>query len=360
MKETTISIMKCLAIIGVVAGHCRLSRWSEDFVNQWHLATFFFVAGMCFKDKYVSQPKLYIKRRIKSLYVPFVEFGLLFLATHNILYVIHCAENEYTIHDIGQELFYLTIRLTSNEPLMGAMWFCPALLLTSIIMMLTKMFVCKWVDISGICKLGGAMSPILIFLLGYTAIQLHFKSPYCIWQYMVLSFIMWMGHWFKRYVKADKWKTMTHIAIATTGFTLIALATNYGFMAKLQPYNINKENAIALLLIPALAGVSVYSLSALLNKHNMKQALAYIGNHSFSIMALHFLAFKAVNLAQICFYGYSMERLADFPVISYGNSWEWGLLYIIIGVSTPLILDYAYDAIKRVVTGMVFITDNRK
>ena len=92
----------------------------------------------------------------------------------------------------------------------------------------------------------------------------------------------------------------------------------------------------------------------------MKHILAYIGDHSFSIMALHFLAFKAVNLAQIKIYGYDIKRLADFPVISYGSPWEWGLLYIIMGVSMPLILDYAYDAIKRVVTRMVFITDNRK
>ena len=344
MKETTISIMKCLAIIGVVVGHCRLSRWSEDFVNQWHLATFFFVAGMCFKDNYVSQPKLYIKRRIKSLYVPFVEFGLLFLVTHNILYVIHCAENEYTIHDIGQELFNLTIGLTSNEPLMGAMWFCPALLLTSIIMLFTQTSINKVLNNKQIT--GGVIPAILVFIVGYTAIQLRIKSPYCIWQYMVLSFIIWMGYWFKRYVKADKWNTMTHIAIAATGFTLIALATNYGFMAKLQPANINKENAIALLLIPALAGVSVYSLSALLNKTNMKQALAYIGDHSFSIMALHFLAFKAVNLAQIRIYGYDIKRLADFPVIRY-ETWIWGVAYVVAGVTIPLILALAYNKVKR-------------
>ncbi|MBP3504784.1 MAG: acyltransferase [Lachnospiraceae bacterium] len=347
MKETTISIMKCLAIVGVVVGHCGLSRWTEAFVNQWHLATFFFVAGMCFKDKYILQPKMYIKRRIKSLYVPFVEFGLLFLVIHNILYVIHCAGIEYTIHDIGQELFNLTIGLTSNEPLMGAMWFCPALLLTSIIMMLTRMFVCKWLYISGMSKSGGVMLPILIFLLGYTAIQLHFKSPYCIWQYMVLSFIMWMGYLFKHYVKTDTWNTNIHVIVTVTGFALITFATNYGFMARLQPASINKENIIALVLIPALAGLSIYCLSILLNRTKLRLALAYIGDHSFSIMALHFLAFKVVNFAQIEFYGYSVKCLVEFPVINYSSSWGWGLIYIVTGVALPLMLTYAYNTIKR-------------
>lgn len=342
MRNDTFSIMKGIAIIGVVVGHCVLSSWIENFVNQWHLATFFFVAGMCFKDKYVSQPKLYIKRRIKSLYAPFVEFGLLYLVLHNFLYWIHCAGNAYTFREMGCELFNLTIRLTSNEPLMGAMWFCPALLFTSIIMLFTQASINKALN----NKQGGVVLAILVFIVGYTAIQLRIKSPYCIWQYMVLSFIIWMGYWFKRYVKADKWNTMTHIAIAATGFTLIALATYYGFMARLQPANINKENAIALLLIPALAGVSVYSLSALLNKTNMKQALAYIGDHSFSIMALHFLAFKAVNLAQIKIYGYDIKRLADFPVIRY-ETWIWGGGYVAAGVTIPLILALAYNKVKR-------------
>ena len=44
--DTTISTMKGIAIIGVVVGHCVLSSWIENFVNQWHLATFFFVAGI--------------------------------------------------------------------------------------------------------------------------------------------------------------------------------------------------------------------------------------------------------------------------------------------------------------------------
>ena len=45
------------------------------------------------------------------------------------------------------------------------------------------------------------------------------------------------------------------------GFALIALATNYGVMARLQPTNIQSQSIIALALIPTLAGLSAYSLS---------------------------------------------------------------------------------------------------
>lgn len=302
---------------------------------------------MCFKDKYASQPVSYIKRRVKSLYAPFVEFGLLFLVLHNVLYLVHCSGNAYTLREMGKELFNLTIRLTSNEPLMGAMWFCPVLLFTSIIMVLTRVVICKLLNMSSICKLGRVIVPFLVFLVGYFAIQLHVKSPYCIWQNMVLSLVMWMGYWFRRYAKADGWDTAVHIAVAATGFILIALATSNGFMARLQPHSVNHERAMALLLIPVMAGLSMHSLSVLLNRTCIKPALVYIGDHSFSIMALHFLAFKAVNFAQVTCYGYNIERMVDFPVIDYGGLWGWEMAYVVAGIAIPLMLAYVYNTIKR-------------
>ena len=84
-----------------------------------------------------------------------------------------------------------------------------------------------------------------------------------------------------------------------------------------------------------------------MSKTKLKRALAYIGDHSFSIMALNFLAFKVVNFAQIEFYGYNIGHLAEFPVIDYGNSWGWSLAYMTIGVAIPSMLAYAYNKIKR-------------
>mgnify|MGYP007010355154 FL=1 len=180
--------------------------------------------------------------------------------------------------------------------------------------------------------------PIMMFVLGYMAIQLNVKSPYCLWQYMVVTLIMYMGYWFNRYVKADEWSIWMNIAVAAVGLSCIVIATNYGFIAQLQPASVNKESAMALVVVPAFAGVSIHSLSALIKKTSLERILAYIGEHSFSIMALHFLAFKVVNLLQVKMYGYSITRLADFPVIEYEGLFIWFLAYVFIGVTLPLIL----------------------
>lgn len=82
-KNKVFSLMKGIAIISVVIGHCADSRHYLDcFVNQYHLAVFFFVAGYFFKENNVECAKTFISKRIKSLYIPFVLAGIGFLLLH--------------------------------------------------------------------------------------------------------------------------------------------------------------------------------------------------------------------------------------------------------------------------------------
>ena len=62
----TLAIMKGIAIVSVVAGHCTMYKVVENYVNQYHLAVFFFVAGYFLTDKYVNSPILLIKKRFKT------------------------------------------------------------------------------------------------------------------------------------------------------------------------------------------------------------------------------------------------------------------------------------------------------
>ena len=86
MNNQAFSIMKVIAIISVVLGHCTTNSRIEAFVNQYHLAVFFFVAGFFFKEKYVVTPMDFIWKKVKRLYVPFVVAGIGCLLLHNIFY----------------------------------------------------------------------------------------------------------------------------------------------------------------------------------------------------------------------------------------------------------------------------------
>lgn len=95
----TFSVMKGIAIISVVLGHCPALPFVGKFVNQYHLAVFFFVAGYFFKEKYLETPKIFIVKRLKSLYFPYVIFGLLALCLHNVFYGLHIVGDYMSMPD---------------------------------------------------------------------------------------------------------------------------------------------------------------------------------------------------------------------------------------------------------------------
>lgn len=96
----TFAIMKGFAIFSVVLGHCAPFDFIEKFVNQYHLAVFFFVAGYFFKEKYLDNPHVFFWKKIKSLYLPYIAYCLTFLLLHNVFYKINLYAESLTVSEI--------------------------------------------------------------------------------------------------------------------------------------------------------------------------------------------------------------------------------------------------------------------
>ncbi len=160
--------MKGIAIIAVVIGHCSIN-YVEGFVNQFHLATFYFLAGYFFKSEYISQPWTFIKKRINRLYIPFILYGTSFLLLHNTFCKLGLySANIYTWKEIIQKEFYMIIRFSSNEPFVGAMWFLSSLFIVSIIFLILLKVVSYskkslWINKYAIA--GGGDNPLIIRIL---------------------------------------------------------------------------------------------------------------------------------------------------------------------------------------------------
>lgn len=223
--------MKGIAIISVVIGHCADSRHYLDcFVNQYHLAVFFFVAGYFFKENNVECAKTFISKRIKSLYIPFVLAGIGFLLLHKPLAWLNIYNPPITsITESFKALFDLCVRMVSTDPLLGAMWFCPALLWVSLIgvfaFKLSNLFLLKQ-------RLGNVYSKVFVFasliLIASIALHLlHLKSPYCIWQNIITSGIFLEGWIFKNIIE-DKLPKLSKGIFLTIAVLLGIIL--YGFM----------------------------------------------------------------------------------------------------------------------------------
>ena len=118
---------------------------------------------------------------------------------------------------------------------------------------------------------------------------------------------------------------------------IIGVNVNFGTLCNLQVDNVNIVPAWALLVAALVGCIMVYSLSTLFIGTKIGHILAVIGNHSFSIMMFHFLAFKLVNLIMCLAEGYSLALISNFPTIQYGNI-IWFFAYIFVGCSFPIVI----------------------
>lgn len=336
------NLIKGIAITCVVIGHCTLIPFVEQYVNQYHLAVFFFVSGYFFKEKCIDDKRTFVWKKIKRLYLMFVISGLVFLILYPVLEWLNVYEGSLAGNEYIMEVFNLTIGLTSNNPMMGAMWFCPALLMVSLISF--GLFVITWgrsiavrtAVFCAVVSLGGGLLHVL-----------KLKSPYCIWQNMIvvgIYYVGWLFHQKEPLIQISK--RWIWLIIALILFTAIYIVTVNGVYARLQPANIKQENLLAILLIAAMGCMMIYAISKVLSETILARILAVLGDYSFSIMLLHFLCFKLVNFLYCIVYNLPSTDISLFPTIKY-ESFVWFWIYLLIGLFGPVILSKIYSLCKE-------------
>ena len=162
---------------------------------------------------------------------------------------------------------------------------------------------------------------------------------------MIVTGIFLMGYFFHRYEYLLNSYTK-QIFFFIIPCIIIYISVELNFYARLQPANIAKENPFILLFISTLGCLMVYSLSKIISTYKISRLIAITGEHSFSIMALHFLAFKLISFFIIISNHYELSQMSKFPTIQTNNI-LWNLAYISSGVILPIIITIFYSKIKR-------------
>lgn len=152
--NVAVNYAKGIAIILMVLLHS--SRWIESgylghVVCLFHMPLFFFMAGYCFKEKYLSDFRTFAKKRFLGLWKPYVKYGLLFLLLHNVFFHLHIYDSIYgsytgitsCLYGMKDYLlqFQRILRMVGSEQLLGGYWFLPTLFYASIIAYITIRYV---------------------------------------------------------------------------------------------------------------------------------------------------------------------------------------------------------------------------
>lgn len=342
-RNDTLSIVKAIGIILMVIGHSGCPKYLNDYLYMFHMPLFFFCSGYFFKKPTdFSNLKNFFKKRIKGLYLPYIEWTLFFIIIHNILFRINIyndiygfrgsVSHLYNLNDYTDKLFHL-IFMSGTEQLLGGFWFLQVLFISSICLEIYFFINIK-------IKLNDTILLFILVIIAYISKIYNIGLP-MIGSISLISMsciIFIIGYYYKQYEQKKYYNIYTFIIL--TIFILIGSHTNYANML-----DYDSSDILPYIVFSIVGVISIFCISSVLEHTRLKHILTYIGDNTMIILALHFISFKIVSLIKIYAYGLDIKKLAYFPVIPDCNEYFW-ILYTIIGVSIPLIVLCGYKKLK--------------
>ncbi len=348
-ERKEMNIIKALGIIAVVLGHTAFPY--GNVIYSYHMALFFFVSGYFFKDEYINKPILFIKKRLKGYYVPFVLYNVIFLLIRNIFVKLN-------IYDITMKIDYRNIPvyikerifLTSGEPLLGTFWFFIIILYVSVLFLIINIILNKF-NLRNQINLGFIIS--LIYIIGFILWKNNFNIPIYLnpnnnnilrlvayffdYKVLILLQIYCAGYLYRLNKKKIKIRFQ---------YTILIIGIMYYFKDNsLIEISSNIYSNPIYFYCASLGGIYVNLYLAKLICLRQSKLLTYIGENSMYIMIFHFLAFKVVNYIEILFYKLPIEEIGRFPTLFIENKRYWWIIFAIFGVLIPIVIKYIIEKI---------------
>lgn len=342
-KNNYISIAKGLGITLMVMGHCGVPAPFDKLIYQFHMPLFFFCSGYFIKNITCKDNLFsFYYKRFKSIYIKFLLWSILFLLLHNVLYHINIYNNIatfqgqhsylYTMPDYVHKAIKIAFSMNEHEQLVRSFWFLKQLFLSSIIVS-SVLFIANITTRSHHKHIGIL---VFFFLLSTISKYLNWSLP-AIWDISLVSmsctFYM-AGYVFRAYNVLEY--------LYRTRYSLICIIISMIGLFTLPWTNMLEYTTITIIpfYIVAFSGiVFIINLSKTIEKSRVRKMLYYLGQNTMVIFALHMLCFKIGNLIKISVYNMPNWRLAEFQIIYDHNTWFW-ILYTIIGICMPLLVDY--------------------
>ena len=351
-----VDIVKGIAIIAVVLLHIEYAfpdfKWMPIHSllgNSWHMPVFMLVAGFFISADKISRPCSFIKHKFLHLYCRLLYFYIPILLLHNFFIQVGLYSLDV---DYGGRTGYIHIysmldflkRLVEvfffmgREPYAMALWFVYVLFLAFVNISIHAYaihLIRKRIKLNGELVLG-------IIFLTYATCSLFltnvfsFTIPRCS-NVFTSMWLVYLGYLV--YNRFHVTFTNSYIAIASF-IVVVGVCINNEEMALMT----NSYTDIAELT--AVGCGSLYVLSYIAKRIETSwggRLLAYIGNKSFWIMALHLLSINIV--------AWVMNQIlnTDMPCYILGASADNIVILVLLwlaGVFMPMILSSLFDVIK--------------
>ena len=344
-RDCSIDILKGIGIILMVVGHSGCPKIIHDYIYTFHMPLFFMASGFFITEKNVQNIWVFIVKKIKGIYVPFVLCSLTFLLFHNIFFDIGLINDKYgtvegytsfyySIRDIVHNLIKILVIMDGYEPfLLGAYWFLRALFFSSIILCLGTWLIN--IKLKSISKSILCLS-IVCFLLGGVLKYMHVQIPFIAqggYREMIGVFFMSAGYFMRMYRKY----------ILSSGNTLIFVFLISIIAFLVHPASLELSCTIRDWMLIPISGISgtiiIYWLSTKCESNKSSIIVAYIGRKSIWILTLHFVMFKLSEIVEVIIYDLPVQMIGCHPIIPPMDNWFF-CFHTIVAVTLPTTLAY--------------------
>ena len=336
----TWDVLKGIGILAVVLGHSGCPAFLRQFVYAFHMPLFFMISGFFIKSIYFEKKRLFIKKRVNSLYVPYIKWTIIFILLHDIFFKLNVinpfygymgnGSRWYSFYDIFYQIVVAATTMNNAEHLLGAFWFIKSLFVASILFVLLGSLFYRNIYLLRIF-------PLLILLLCFANLfimdnkyVLYIEERFIGHFELFGLFFVSLGFSIQSYIRYTKgwWK------MVISGLLLVVISI-------FCPVAMGPEiQNVALLPVSAVCGfVFFYNVASFIVKKQTMFCIFFreIGVGSFYILLFHFLSFKLVSLLKTIIFNIDYKMIAEHPVISIDNDFFW-IVYSIVGIIGSLAL----------------------
>lgn len=324
----TLDYAKALCIVLMVVGHCCYINHFTLFIYTFHMPCFFFISGMLLSDICVENVKYGIIHKIRSYYLPFVKWSILFILLHNLFTYMGLQSGFYDVKTTMTKVLRVFL-LKQSEPMLSQLWFLASLTISSLLAVFTTHFLKKkkQLNIKFLC-LSIAISLSLSVILSYveinglvTMVRISFFAN----SFYLSGFLFRHQNLMKRFLSAGC-------------MLLYIIGAICPLFIKLEFFG-TRELSILLYYVVAMCGIlATISLSRKLAEIRYFNVLSFIGRNTLYILVFHYLAFKLVSFGYVMMTGEDIELLAQNVI--YAPEWWLWIVYSVVGVAIPLLISY--------------------
>lgn len=323
--------VKAFAIVAMVMGHANSPL--NVFLYQYHMALFMFVSGYFYKDYYSEHPVKLVVKRIKSLWLPFAVYNVLFVFLINVLNYFNLINKSYDIFNIDnwKNMLKSILSFNSYADYLGGFWFVKTLFITTILFCAIS-FLLKRLKLEKEYYRFAII--VLIYIIEWFILYKDISISKNLIQAPMALPIFYMGYMYNKH----KEKIVLRFPLVIFGVIILCFNSKIG--------SVNMDSLMytgpIFYIVSSVTGIYVnVTIAYILEKRfGTVKYLNYIGENTYTILAFHLL-FKDI-----------LYNFLDYLDINLGCT-LWAV-DVIVAVNASLLLHFLYMTIKELGKKYVF------